>query len=86
MNKLLSITISLSLALFGFIVTALIARFFNQLTGLGLVGGFSLGLFVGVIEVNVVKRSFDLVPNYYYLDNAIFPFISAGIAAAIVMF
>ena len=86
MNKLLSITISLSLALFGFIVTALLVQFFNQLSGLGLVGGFSIGFFVGVIEVNIVKRLFDLVPNYYYLDNAIFPFISAGIAAAIVVF
>ena len=86
MNKLLSITISLSLVLFGFIIMALLVRFFNQFTGLGLFGGFIIGFVVGVIEVNTVRRLIDPVPKYYYLDNIIFPFVSIGIACAIVIF
>ena len=86
MKKFSSIAISIGLILMGFILTAFIMQLFKSLADLGLLGSFSIGFAIGVIEVNVVKRRSDPIPSYYMLDNAIFPFISIGISAAIIVF
>jgi hypothetical protein len=85
MNRLISISISMGLCLIGFTITALILYAVGRVPELNIFKVVAGGFVLGAIECIFIHRYASDNADYLRLDGAIFPFVSLGATAAMVI-
>ena len=86
MDRLTSILVPLSLSALGLAICTMVIHFTGRFSDMGSLVALAVGLPVAVAECILVKNTNVAFAKYLRLDGAIFPFLSLGIAAAIVIF
>jgi len=84
MNRIATIFFPLFILLVGVILCFLV-KFIFSLPSLNILKSLGIGLLLGVIEVQFLRKIEEDKLKYILLDGAIFPFFSMGIAAGFLL-
>lgn len=76
----------LSLSLLGFVIVAIVIHFTGKFSSLGLWAAIAVGFPLGVVECVLIKKCDGSGAKYLRLDGVIFPYLSLGVSAAMVVF
>lgn len=84
MNRIATIFFPLLMLLVG-VIFCFLVKFIFSLPSLDIFKSFCVGMLLGVMEVQFLRRIEEDKLRYFLLDGALFPFFSMGIAAGFLL-
>lgn len=86
MKRMLGIVTSLGLMLVGFSIAGTVLHFWGPHYADALTWAATVGIVLGLAEVELIGKISSPESQYLRLDGMIFPFFSVGVAATIILF